>query len=64
MTAIKKEILKKEHEVKPRGAQKPHLNNQRSSTFASSCDMVIMTHIHFPFLICIYFFIISFPLIL
>jgi len=40
MTAIKKEILKKEHEVKPRGAQKPHLNNQRSSTFASSCDMV------------------------
>ncbi|KAG1957044.1 hypothetical protein F2P79_007257 [Pimephales promelas] len=39
MTAIKKEILKKEHEVKPRGAQKPHLNNQRSSTFASSCDM-------------------------
>ncbi|XP_048045163.1 coiled-coil domain-containing protein 180 isoform X2 [Megalobrama amblycephala] len=39
MTAIKNDRLKKEVEVKPRGAQKPHFNNQGSSTFGSSCDM-------------------------
>ncbi|XP_051748617.1 coiled-coil domain-containing protein 180 isoform X5 [Ctenopharyngodon idella] len=39
MTAIKKERLKKEVEVKPRDAQKPHFNNQGSSTFGTSCDM-------------------------
>lgn len=58
MTAIKNDRLKKEVEVKPRGAQKPHFNNQGSSPFGSSCDMVIMTHTYFPFLIFFYYFII------
>ncbi|XP_077087784.1 coiled-coil domain-containing protein 180 [Siphateles boraxobius] len=39
MTDIKNERLKKELEVKPRGAQKPHFNNQGSSAFSSSCDL-------------------------
>ncbi|XP_073688966.1 coiled-coil domain-containing protein 180-like, partial [Garra rufa] len=39
MTIIKNERLKTELEVKHRGEQKPHFNNQGSSTFSSSSAM-------------------------